>query len=134
MTLGLGTLDVRKKHLDVPIAAEATLSRRLADMEGGWVTVVSFPDGTIESRKLSKDWYDAWRLILDLLLLDEAAVTANAVDGGNLGAGSELFVQPSWHAFFPSMRSEFRFLYASASAMLGSRDNLHRDARSCWEA
>jgi hypothetical protein len=71
------------------------------------MAIVSFSNGTIESRKLSKNGNDAWCFVLDLLLLDETTITANTVDDSDLRTGGELIVQPSGHTFFPGMRTKF---------------------------
>jgi hypothetical protein len=88
MTLSFSALNIRQEHLDVPIATEATFSGSLANVKGGRVTIVSFFDGAVESGQLGEDRYDTWCFVLDLLLLDEAAISANAIDNSNLGACS----------------------------------------------
>lgn len=106
LTLSMSTLDIRDEHLNVAVTAEATLLGRLADVERGWVTVVSLPDGTIESGELGENRDDAGGLILNDFLFDETAVSADAVDDGGLGAFLELVVQPTGHALFPGVRAE----------------------------
>lgn len=111
MALGSRTLDIRQEHLYIPVAAESALARGLTDMKSGRVTVVSFFDCAIQSGELRKDRYGARSLVLNLLLLDEAAVSANAVDDSDLRTCSKLIVQPFGHTRFKCIRSKFGFLH-----------------------
>jgi hypothetical protein len=78
--------------LYIPITAKATFFWRFSNVECRWVTVVSLLDSAIESGQLSEDGYDAWRLVLYLIMLDEATVSANTVDGCDLRTCLELIV------------------------------------------
>jgi hypothetical protein len=99
------------------------------------VTVVSFLDSTVQGGELRKYRNGAWGLILNLLLLDEAAITPNAIDNSDLGTRSELVVQPFGHTVFICVRSEFGFLrIVSQEEVRRCRRNLHQDARSCSAA
>jgi hypothetical protein len=131
VTLGSRTLDVRQEHLYIPVAAESALARGLTDMESGRVTVVSFFDCAVQGGELRKDRYGAWSFILNLLLLDEAAVPANPVDNSNLRTCSELIVQPFGHTRFICVRPEFGFLRIVSSRGSGRcKEDLHQDGRS----
>jgi hypothetical protein len=46
-------------------------------------------------------------------MLEKTAVSTNAVDGSDLGAGFELIVQPLRHAILPGVRAELGFLAMS---------------------
>jgi hypothetical protein len=113
VALGFGTLDVGEKHLNVPIAAEASFFGGLANVKRRWMAVVGMFHATVESRKLGEDRYNSGGLILDLILLDETTVPANAVGDSDLGAGLKLVVEPGRHATLPSIRTELRFLALS---------------------
>ena len=94
MTLCPGTLDVRDKHLNIAIAAEATLFGRFSDVQGGRVAVISFFHRAIQRGQLSQYRNDASSLILYLLLLNQATVTTEAIDYGGLGTSSKLIDLP----------------------------------------
>jgi hypothetical protein len=96
--------------LYISITAKATFAWRFADVDCRWVTVVSLFDSAIESRQLSEYRYNAWRLILHLVMLDEAAISADPVDRGNLRTCLKLIVQPPGHSFLPGVRPKLGFL------------------------
>jgi hypothetical protein len=114
VTLRFSALDIGYEHLDVSVSAEAALLRGLANMKCGWVAVECLFDSAIQGGKLGENGKDAWRFVLHLFLLDKAAVTANAVDDGDLGPGLKLIMKPFGHAFFPGVGTELRFLESSA--------------------
>jgi hypothetical protein len=90
--LSTRALYVGDKHLNVPVSTEASFLLCLADMQSSGVTVVGFLDRTIEGGKLSENRNNTWRLVLYLLLLDEAAVSTDAVDNSDFRSIGELIV------------------------------------------
>lgn len=114
MTLRFSALDIGYEHLDVSVSAKAALLRGLANMNCRRVAVVCLTDSAIQGGKLGEDGKNAWRFILHLFLFDKAAVTANAIDDGDLGSSLKLIVKPFGHAFFPGVGTELRFLELSA--------------------
>lgn len=101
-----GPLDVTKEHLHVAVPAEAALVSGATNVHSGRVTEPSFADRRVGLAELSYDRNEAGGFVLNLLLLDDTAITADAVLESDFGAFSELVVEPLGHLVFVRVRPE----------------------------